>query len=126
MNKIIIFLLAILLTNDLNAQFPYWKNYSNGIEVQALAKEGNYIWVGTSGGLIRIDKVTGNETIYTKENSGIPSVNVRAIAIDNVGNKWIGTMTGGLAKFDGVNWTVFNTTNSPISTDFVIDLCFTR
>jgi ligand-binding sensor domain-containing protein len=28
------------------------------------------------------------------------------------GNKWIGTDGGGLAKFDGVNWTVYNTSNS--------------
>jgi ligand-binding sensor domain-containing protein len=28
------------------------------------------------------------------------------------GNKWIGTGNGGLAKFDGTNWTVYNTSNS--------------
>jgi ligand-binding sensor domain-containing protein len=37
---------------------------------------------------------------------------VKAIAIDGQGNKWIGTRGGGLAKFDGVNWTVYNTSNS--------------
>jgi ligand-binding sensor domain-containing protein len=31
------------------------------------------------------------------------------IAIDGQGNKWIGTWFGGLAKFDGANWTVYNT-----------------
>jgi hypothetical protein len=36
---------------------------------------------------------------------------VWAIAIDNAGNKWIGTYRG-LAKFDGVSWTVYNTSNS--------------
>jgi sugar lactone lactonase YvrE len=35
-----------------------------------------------------------------------------AIAIDNVGSKWIGTSGGGLVKFDGVSWTVYNTLNS--------------
>jgi ligand-binding sensor domain-containing protein len=36
---------------------------------------------------------------------------VPAIAIDGQGNKWIGAW-GGLAKFDDVNWTVYNTSNS--------------
>jgi hypothetical protein len=38
-----------------------------------------------------------------------------AIAIDEEGgSKWIGTYGGGLAKFDGVNWTVYNTSNSKL------------
>jgi hypothetical protein len=50
--------------------------------------------------------------VYNTSNSGLPSDDVRAIAIDGQGNKWIGTYGGGLAKFDGVNWTVYNTSNS--------------
>jgi hypothetical protein len=49
--------------------------------------------------------------IYNTSNSGLPDNDVRAIAIDGQGNKWIGT-TDGLAKFDDVNWTVYNTSNS--------------
>ena len=37
---------------------------------------------------------------------------VTCLAIDGSGNKWIGTWNGGLAKFDGTNWTVYNTSNS--------------
>jgi len=42
-------------------------------------------------------------------NSGIPT-----IAIDYSGNKWFGTVFGGIAKFDGLNWTVYNTSNSAL------------
>ena len=35
-----------------------------------------------------------------------------SLAIDGSGNKWIGTDGGGLAKYDGTNWTVYNTSNS--------------
>jgi hypothetical protein len=41
----------------------------------------------------------------------LPDNKVRSITIDGSGNKWIGT-GGGLAKFDGTNWTVYNTSNS--------------
>jgi ligand-binding sensor domain-containing protein len=44
-------------------------------------------------------------------NSGLPNNVVLSIAIDG-GNKWIGTGAGGLAKFDGSSWTVYNTSNS--------------
>ncbi len=43
---------------------------------------------------------------YTSSSSGLPSNIVRSIAIDGVGNKWIGTDKG-LARFDGTSWTVY-------------------
>jgi hypothetical protein len=49
--------------------------------------------------------------VYDASNSGLPDNNVWSIAIDDSGNKWIGTF-GGLAKFDGATWTVYNDTNS--------------
>jgi ligand-binding sensor domain-containing protein len=58
-------------------------------------------------------------TVYNTSNSGLPSNDVRAIAIDGQGNKWIGTPNGGLAKFDGVNWTVYNTSNSGLPSNSV-------
>jgi hypothetical protein len=36
------------------------------------------------------------------------------------GNKWIGTDGGGLAKFDGVNWTVYNKSNSGLPDTLLI------
>jgi ligand-binding sensor domain-containing protein len=46
---------------------------------------------------------------------------VWAIAIDRevMEQKWIGTAGGGLAKFDGVNWTVYNTSNSGLPNNYV-------
>ena len=39
----------------------------------------------------------------------------------------MGTVWGGLAKFDGTNWTVYDTTNSPLPQDVIgsiaIDTC---
>jgi len=44
-------------------------------------------------------------------NSGLPVNYVRSITIDENGVKWIGTNHGGLARFDGTNWTTYNMTN---------------
>jgi hypothetical protein len=67
-------------------------------------------------GLLKFDGV--NWTVYNTSNSGLPSNDVSAIAIDGQGNKWIGTGWG-LAKFDGVNWTVYKTSNSGLPGDWV-------
>ena len=49
----------------------------------------------------------------------LPDDWINAIAIDSQGNKWIGTWWGGLAKFDGTNWTVYNFSNSGLPGDYV-------
>ena len=99
------------------AQNTEWINYTNGDNVNALAENGEYIWAGTNGGLVKIDKTSGEIAFYNRANSGLPHNQVNSIAIDDSGNKWIGTGVewsggGGLASFDGTNWTVYNESNS--------------
>jgi ligand-binding sensor domain-containing protein len=63
-----------------------------------------------SEGLAKFDGV--NWTVYNTSNSGLPSNYIRALAIDEKGNIWIGTASQGLVKFDGKNWTVYKRSNS--------------
>ena len=123
--KIINAVLFILLSNLFFAfsQHPDWKSYTHGKNVLCLAKEGNILWVGTSGGLVKIDIVTGLKAFYNKDNSGLPDVCITSIVIDSKGNKWIGTRNGGLARFDGNTWINYNTTNSSITCNSITDLC---
>jgi hypothetical protein len=47
----------------------------------------------------------------------LPNNHVSSIAVDNNQNIWIGMVginNGGLVKFDGINWTVYDTDNSDI------------
>ncbi len=73
--------------------------------------------MGQIGGLAKFDGV--NWTVYNTSNSGLPSNDVLAIAIDGQRNKWIGTDRG-LAKFDGARWTVYNTSNSGLPSNDVL------
>ena len=100
------------------SQYSDWINYTNGQGVRAVAIEGSKIWVGTYGGLVMIDTLTDTTVFYNHANSGLPDNSVYAIAIDASGNKWIGT-DGGLAEFDGTNWTVYNTSNSGLSSNYI-------
>ena len=121
MKKLIFLLITILsITFSTNAQDPQWLNYTNGDCITALAEEGNNMWIGTTGGLVKLDKTTGIPTFYNSANSGLPGSTIRAIAIDESGTKWIGTAGGGLAKFDGTNWTIYNSSNSGLPNDYVM------
>ena len=99
-------IVLISLAGFTHSQNPKWINYTNGHKIKALAEDGNNIWIGTNGGLVKLDKITGIPIYYNTSNSGMPDNWVRAIAIDGNGTKWIGTFGGGLAAYneDGIPW----------------------
>lgn len=49
---------ALIICSSSFAQHPGWMQYTNGNEINALAASGNEIWVGTGGGLVKIDKIS--------------------------------------------------------------------
>jgi hypothetical protein len=99
--------------------------YLVGKQINCLADEEEYIWIGTVNGLVKLHKSTGEFIVYGKWNSELPDNYVLAIAIDGQGNKWIGTGNG-LAKFDGENWIVYNTSNSGLPYDLVWSITIDR
>jgi hypothetical protein len=110
--KSIISLILILITTVFSVSFSQeWSVFLAGKQINCLSDEGQYLWVGTTSGLVKLNKSTGEFIVYGKWNSKLPDNWVTAIAIDGKGNKWIGTF-GGLVKFDGVNWTVYKESNS--------------
>jgi ligand-binding sensor domain-containing protein len=73
-------------------QNPEWINYTNGDQVNALAVQGEGIWVGTNvGGLVKINRTSGKTEFYNKANSELPSNNITSLNIDKNGNIWIVT-----------------------------------
>ncbi|MCB2220256.1 MAG: T9SS type A sorting domain-containing protein [Bacteroidetes bacterium] len=81
---------------------------------------GGFVFQGGGGPTYKISLVSfdGNSwSVYDTSNCDLPNHLINAIAIDDVGTKWIGTGTpqlneGGLAVFDNNNWTIYNTSNS--------------
>ncbi len=87
--------------------------------------DDNCIWVGTTGGLVKIDNTSDSTTFFNKANSGLPADRIFSIAIDDRTNMWIGTWMG-LAKFDGENWTVYDTSNSGLADKYVLAIGIDR
>ncbi len=108
----------MLGTTVLYSQDREWINYTNGDEINCIEMEGDLVWIGTGGGLVKYDRSSESTVFYDRSNSGIPSNGVYSITIDESGNKWIGTSEG-LVKFDGITWTVYNTSNSGLPSNEV-------
>ena len=94
---------------------------SNSVDCVKGDNFGN-IWIGTNevkgkGGLVKIDK-TGKWIVYTTSNSRLPSNTVWDIEMEN-DVVWLSLNKGGLARFDGKNWEVYNPYNSIIPHDYV-------
>ena len=82
-----------------------------GIDVD----QQNNLWIATQDtGLVKFD---GNDLTFIKLQpifTVTPQHNqAYCVQIDNENNIWIGAI-GGLAKYDGQNWTVYDHLNSPL------------
>ncbi len=69
-----------------------------------------------------------NWVVYNRQNSPLNSNNVNSVVQDKNGTYWIGLspekvdtqyIGGGLARFDGVNWKIYTTSNSAIPSNIV-------
>ncbi len=85
-----------------------------------LTDRNNHKWIGSFGGLTKFD---GSEwtridkTKYNIENSEWLHNDVYCMAEDNLGVLWIGSR--GLVKYDGVNWSVYDPSNSGLSLSWI-------
>jgi ligand-binding sensor domain-containing protein len=78
---------------------------SNGVRNIAIDQSDNK-WIGTEDkGLCRFDD--HNWITYTTKNSGILGDGIGSLAFDTYGNLWI-LCGGGVSKYDGANWTNYN------------------
>jgi len=121
MNKVIVLLSWLLLIfSSAVAQSPGWSNYTPGAWVGALLDDGEAMWVGNIGGLVRINRITGEQTFFNKANTSLPDNYITCMASDQQGHIWVGTYWGGIFEFDGTTLcAVYNTDNSPLTDNHI-------
>jgi len=63
-------------------------------------------------------------TVFNTANSGLSSNFVQSVFIDSAGNRWFGTLGGGVSRLSasGSSWSSFDTSNSPMTEDDVLDV----
>lgn len=100
MKKSIIVVLLLFVTAITSAQHVLtdWQNITSKNFVSRIIHDQNYLYVGTmGGGLIKINKQTGEQTLLCRANDDITDNSIIDMALHN-GDLWIGTKHYGLAK----------------------------
>ncbi|MEO6094251.1 MAG: hypothetical protein ABIW76_00770 [Fibrobacteria bacterium] len=82
-----------------------WTQYANTGEITVMADAGDQVWLGTLGGLIRIEKVAGETTYFNQANSSLSDLRIQSLASDGNGTIAAVTQHGALSVFNGRSWT---------------------
>ena len=120
MSKTFTFLLFLLTALPSPAQ-DRWVNFTSTKSINRITLDGDHLWAATTGGVINWDTGNGTYEKYTTA-EGLPHNFVRTVAVDPDGNKWFGTEAG-LARFDGMNWTVF-TSDDGLAHTVIAEIAF--
>ncbi len=125
-NLIYILFIVVVFTTTGYAQNLQWKQFLNSNNITSSASEGEYTWLGTTNGLVKLNNTTEEVFVYNNYNSGLPMNSITSVAVDSLGNKWIGVEYNGLVKFDNVNWIVYDDQNSGLPTKDIKSLVVDR
>jgi ligand-binding sensor domain-containing protein len=101
----LLFLLFLTLPSNIFSQLTDWVNYTRGDVLAKMYNDGDYLWVATDGGLVKLNKTTEEKVFYTRANTngGLPENILRSLTKDKNGNLWVSTQYHGIGKFDGVS-----------------------
>lgn len=71
--------------------YDYGYGNKDKVKVNDSISIGNFLWLATAKGVIKINQTTRERTEYTKEDSNLPANNVESIAANQKADIWIGT-----------------------------------
>ena len=123
MMRIIFILVFIFCPFIILGQNNEWSYFSSNQRVNAITSNKDFLWIGTDIGPVLMNKLSGNKKHFFSCNCKIPTNNINDCKVDNLGNVWFATMFG-LTKFDGINWTTYNSSNSDLPGDWLSSLEF--
>ena len=103
-NFILFFLL--LLHAGILAQEPKWISFTASHVVNDIKEERDFLWLATTGGVIKLNKESGEQEHFTSTNSGLCDNRVKSVAIEESGKKWFAT-SNGVTSLDDSNWRVY-------------------
>jgi ligand-binding sensor domain-containing protein len=112
---------GILKFDGINWTLYYNTNF--GYPLLAITRLGidnnNTLWAcSLTLRLLKYIKSLNKWIRYYTGNSGLPDNSVTDVKFE--GNiKWVGTVQGGIARFDDTSWTVYNHYNTPLVSDFI-------
>ncbi len=76
-----------------------WKNFTNTNDVRGFAYTQGFLWVATTGGLVKFNPATNSREVFTNA-EGLGGNFLLSIAADAKGNLWMGADNGTLTKYE--------------------------
>lgn len=86
------------------AQNPEWVNFTNGSWINCMTEEEDTLWVGTKGGLVKLEKSTNTPHFFNRDGIGVFMGNITCLDIDAQGRKIFGTTNGEIIWYDKGNF----------------------
>lgn len=100
----IILIISLFFSIQLQSQ-QNWTNYTNHGNIYDVLIDGDDMWIGSQGGLIRNNKVKGEFGTYVAGNSPIKGGGIREIEKAPDGSLWLGSENAGLFNLKDGEWT---------------------
>jgi len=79
----------------------------DGSYVRSLFADDEVVWVGTTEGIIKVDRKSGEALQTFTTHDGLKSPYIFTINKDPQGVLWFGTNNGGLSRYDGSAWKTY-------------------
>lgn len=96
-----------------------------GVVVRSLKADGPYLWVGTSTGVIQVERKNGDLVKTYTTRDGLRSSYIFTINVDRNGAKWFGTDAGGLSRFERQDWKTYMPEDG-LADEWVYDIDFEK
>ena len=82
--------------------------------ITTITSDKSFFWLGTNdAGIIRMDRKTGEQAVFDRNNSGIATNTMVSSLVSRDGTVWFGTYEGGLIRFRGGAITNFRSSGKP-------------
>ncbi|MEJ5309177.1 MAG: two-component regulator propeller domain-containing protein [Anaerolineae bacterium] len=103
-----IFPSSIIHRDDNTGWRHYWASSSQQVSVNALAIDGQWLWIATTKGVIRLNQHSQEYRLFSSTGTSpdIALDQVLTLAVDDQGRLWAGGEHGLVRYTDGVGWKV--------------------
>jgi len=99
-----------------------WANFTYAQRVTSVLEQGNEAWVGTKGGLVKINVTSKEITFFNRANSDMRSNMVEGVTEKAGGGIWVGTYDAGMFHLQNNTFTTYSSRNSDLPGNTVYNL----
>ncbi|MDP2982242.1 MAG: two-component regulator propeller domain-containing protein [Candidatus Latescibacter sp.] len=104
---IIFSILGVVAVSEAFSQEGVWDIYTSSSMITCVAPLDDFVWCGTSGGVLRVNRSDWSSVKYTVKD-GLINNSIQTVAVDQSGIVWVGTYFG-VSSFDGKAWKRYTT-----------------